>query len=167
MSLYEAWVEQAFDKNGMTIEKVWDVYLEKEQKIYEDILANKITHIKGKLSKLASKYDMSNEFFCGFCDGISGALTNEFDAQKIDESTDISLEIDFKSLYKKMVEYKVPHLYTLPEWNGIFSPEEQKELYTEQKKSGTFVRESVKVGRNDPCPCGSGKKYKTCCGMAV
>ena len=28
----------------------------------------------------------------------------------------------------------------------------------------TFVRGEVKVGRNDPCPCGSGKKYKKCCG---
>ncbi len=28
----------------------------------------------------------------------------------------------------------------------------------------TVKRESVKVGRNDPCPCGSGKKYKKCCG---
>lgn len=27
----------------------------------------------------------------------------------------------------------------------------------------TYVRETVKVGRNDPCPCGSGKKYKRCC----
>ncbi len=27
----------------------------------------------------------------------------------------------------------------------------------------TFVREQPKVGRNDPCPCGSGKKYKKCC----
>jgi len=27
-----------------------------------------------------------------------------------------------------------------------------------------YQRESVKVGRNDPCPCGSGKKYKKCCG---
>jgi SEC-C motif-containing protein len=26
------------------------------------------------------------------------------------------------------------------------------------------VREEPKVGRNDPCPCGSGKKYKRCCG---
>jgi uncharacterized protein YecA (UPF0149 family) len=25
-------------------------------------------------------------------------------------------------------------------------------------------REAPKVGRNDPCPCGSGKKYKNCCG---
>jgi len=28
----------------------------------------------------------------------------------------------------------------------------------------TVVREGPKVGRNDPCPCGSGKKYKKCCG---
>ena len=30
--------------------------------------------------------------------------------------------------------------------------------------SATVVREGPKVGRNDPCPCGSGKKYKHCCG---
>ena len=29
---------------------------------------------------------------------------------------------------------------------------------------GSFTREAPKVGRNDPCPCGSGKKYKKCCG---
>jgi len=28
----------------------------------------------------------------------------------------------------------------------------------------TVVREVKKVGRNDPCPCGSGKKHKKCCG---
>ena len=31
----------------------------------------------------------------------------------------------------------------------------------------TIVREAPKVGRNDPCPCGSGKKYKKCCGANV
>ncbi len=31
--------------------------------------------------------------------------------------------------------------------------------------SQTVVRASPKVGRNDPCPCGSGKKYKKCCGV--
>jgi preprotein translocase subunit SecA len=31
--------------------------------------------------------------------------------------------------------------------------------------SQTMVREGVKVGRNDPCPCGSGKKYKQCHGV--
>ncbi|MFB3886998.1 MAG: preprotein translocase subunit SecA [Thermodesulfobacteriota bacterium] len=34
---------------------------------------------------------------------------------------------------------------------------------TEDGKGVTFRREGKKVGRNDPCPCGSGKKYKRCC----
>ena len=32
------------------------------------------------------------------------------------------------------------------------------------EKPGTFERKGEKIGRNDPCPCGSGKKYKKCCG---
>ena len=36
-------------------------------------------------------------------------------------------------------------------------------LYREQKASGT-VRNTHKIYPNDPCPCGSGKKYKKCCG---
>ena len=31
----------------------------------------------------------------------------------------------------------------------------------------TYVREGPKIGRNDPCPCGSGRKYKKCCGRAA
>jgi SEC-C motif-containing protein len=43
--------------------------------------------------------------------------------------------------------------------NGIW-------YYTDGKivTPGTVRHESPKVGRNDPCPCGSGKKYKKCCG---
>ncbi|HEY7723953.1 MAG TPA: SEC-C metal-binding domain-containing protein, partial [Anaeromyxobacteraceae bacterium] len=33
-------------------------------------------------------------------------------------------------------------------------------------KAETVVRSRAKVGRNDPCPCGSGKKYKKCHGMS-
>ena len=54
-------------------------------------------------------------------------------------------------------------LYELPMWDEIFTPEKKKTLYMEQKKSGTIIK-GAKVGRNDPCPCGSGKKYKFCCG---
>ena len=32
------------------------------------------------------------------------------------------------------------------------------------QRVATYKRETAKVGRNDPCPCGSGKKYKKCCG---
>jgi len=41
--------------------------------------------------------------------------------------------------------------------------DKQKELYREQKNSGTFHK-TVLVRPNDPCPCGSGKKYKRCHG---
>ena len=47
---------------------------------------------------------------------------------------------------------------------------EQKEEYNEkkkevkEKKQETVRRTTPKIGRNDPCPCGSGKKYKHCCG---
>jgi hypothetical protein len=39
--------------------------------------------------------------------------------------------------------------------------------YDDTEEITTFRRESPKVGRNDPCPCGSGKKYKKCCGKGV
>ena len=62
-----------------------------------------------------------------------------------------------------MVEYREEQLYTLKQWNNIFDETEQKILYTEQRNSRTVVK-GKKVGRNDPCPCGSGKKYKKCGG---
>ena len=45
----------------------------------------------------------------------------------------------------------------------VDNEETRKELYKEQKRSGTIVKDE-KVYPNDPCPCGSGKKYKQCCG---
>ncbi len=42
--------------------------------------------------------------------------------------------------------------------------EERWYYYNSTFPSRTRRREETKVGRNDPCPCGSGKKYKKCCG---
>jgi len=44
--------------------------------------------------------------------------------------------------------------------------EEEAELFglDDREPTGTYVREQPKVGRNAPCPCGSGRKYKQCCG---
>jgi tetratricopeptide (TPR) repeat protein len=40
-----------------------------------------------------------------------------------------------------------------------------EEFFSEEMKEETTIRyETPKIGRNDPCPCGSGKKYKKCCG---
>lgn len=40
-----------------------------------------------------------------------------------------------------------------------------KEKVQAQPTKGHTIRRNPKVGRNDPCPCGSGKKYKNCCGI--
>jgi preprotein translocase subunit SecA len=47
-------------------------------------------------------------------------------------------------------------------------PKEQKLIFSggeEPVSKKPVKREDGKIGRNDPCPCGSGKKYKKCCGM--
>ena len=75
----------------------------------------------------------------------------------------VSLAFDKERLYKNMVAAKADWLYELPQWKEIFSEEELKKFYKEQKES-TTIRKPKKIGRNDPCPCGSGKKYKKCCG---
>ncbi len=60
----------------------------------------------------------------------------------------------------------------LQDWY-TFKPQEEKQSGGELRhhgriihshSKGTLVNETPKVGRNDPCPCGSGKKYKKCCG---
>lgn len=45
-----------------------------------------------------------------------------------------------------------------------FAPHRQKSAQLAKNQTGMFRRRQAKVGRNDPCPCGSGKKYKKCCG---
>ena len=61
-----------------------------------------------------------------------------------------------------MLEAKAKWLYTLPEWDDIYSAEKCREIREKWRLDKQAV--SNKVGRNDPCPCGSGKKYKKCCG---
>ncbi len=51
---------------------------------------------------------------------------------------------------------------------ALFDREDGKWVYTGQAGGPgvTVRREAPKIGRNDACPCGSGKKYKKCCGAA-
>ena len=44
------------------------------------------------------------------------------------------------------------------------SPAPQPQQYVEKEPSEPFARSAPKVGRNSPCPCGSGRKFKKCCG---
>ena len=54
--------------------------------------------------------------------------------------------------------------YDIPEPSRASSPQASGWPQHGSHGGGTVVRDLPKVGRNDPCPCGSGKKYKKCCG---
>ena len=166
MGLHDAWKRIAFDPQGQPVKHTWDEFSAKEERIFEELLRDKTTTIEGTVAEVAEKFRITPVQMTQFLDGINECVENVPDIDELEESTPLKLTIEFDKLYKQMVEYKADHLYSLAAWNGIFTPEEQRELYTEQKRSHTIIRNEAKVGRNDPCPCNSGKKYKKCCGAA-
>ena len=80
----------------------------------------------------------------------------------LEADTQVTLSIVWEELFKNMLKAKAEWLYTLKEWEPILSEDRRGEIKREFHLSQMAV--SQKVGRNDPCPCGSGKKYKKCCG---
>ncbi len=165
MGLYQQWQEAAYsqttDRNAM--QNFWAVYFNHEKDIYAQLLENPDEAVSGTVAELAEKYNVDVQTMVGFLDGINDSLKVQNPLEELSEETQVNLGFDKELLYKNMVDAKADWLYGLPQWEKIFSEEERKELYRTAKKMNTIVKPK-KVGRNDPCPCGSGKKYKFCCG---
>ena len=86
------------------------------------------------VKELAEKYNVDIMTMTGFLDGINESLKEANPIEEMEEDTQVSLAFEKELLYKNMVAAGADWLYELPEYP------------------------------NDPCPCGSGKKYKKCCG---
>lgn len=166
MALLEKWRDMAYKSQGDKgeLQRLWATYFEKEKEIYKQILATPDTEVQGTVKELADKFEVDLMTMTGFLDGINDSLVAPNPIEEMEEDTVVSLAFDKERLYKNMVAAQADWLYDLEEWEPIFDKETRDRLYTEQKKSTTYVREGAKIGRNDPCPCGSGKKYKKCCG---
>lgn len=164
-TLLEQWRDIAYDESAGRdrLQKFWGSYFQIEKEIYEKLLANPDEEVKGTVKELAEKYGQEVLTMVGFLDGINESLKQENPIETMEEDTEVSLAFDKEKLYKNMVAAKADWLYELPQWKEIYSEEELKKFYKEQKES-TTIRKGKKIGRNDPCPCGSGKKYKKCCG---
>ena len=164
-SLLEQWRDMAYDqkKTREQLKSLWDAYFEVEKGVYEQLLAEPDTEVKGSVKELAEKYGMDVMTMVGFLDGINDSLKEANPIETMEEDTVVSLAFDKEKLYKNMVDARAEWLYELPQWNSIFDEETRKRLFLEQRKSGT-IRKEKKIGRNDSCPCGSVKKYKKCCG---
>ncbi len=164
MSLYKQWTDMVVDYVQTQGEKAfWAEYSKVEEKIYSKILSNHGEKATFIISELAEEMDTTQEFVMGFVDGVNESLTESLELEGLDGSSEITLDIDLEKLYFNMLDAKADHLYSLPQWDGIFSEDKRKEIKKDFQNSKT-IRNEVRIGRNDPCPCGSGKKYKKCHG---
>ena len=165
MALLEQWRNLAYNEkaNKGDLQRLWQEYFKKETSVYEQLLENPDEVVEGTVQELADKYQLDLMSMTGFLDGINDSLVTPNPIEEMEEDTHVSLAFDKESLYKNMVDAKADWLYELPQWEKIFDEDKRKELYLEQKKSGTVIKEA-KIYPNDPCPCGSGKKYKQCRG---
>ena len=165
MAILETWRNLAYGDglDDKERENLWAGYFTIEKGIYEQLLETPDEEVKGTVEELAAKYGQDVMTMVGFLDGINDSLKVPNPIETMTETTEVSLAFDKEKLYKNMVDAKAEWLYELPQWDKIFDEESKKRLFREQKQSGT-VRKEKKIGRNDPCPCGSGKKYKKCCG---
>ncbi|MBE5922418.1 MAG: SEC-C domain-containing protein [Lachnospiraceae bacterium] len=165
MTLLETWRESAYQAQRTQRESdmFWANYFNIEKGIYEQILANPDEVVTGTVKELAEKFGTELLIMVGFLDGINDSLITPNPIEEMDENTQVQLGYDKELLYKNMVEAKAEWLYELEQWDALIDEDRRKVLYKEQKSSHTIIKDK-KIGRNDPCPCGSGKKYKKCCG---
>ena len=164
-SLLQTWREIAYnqEQTKRQYNEFWAGYFVEEKRVYKELLSNPDEVVTGTVQELADKYDFQLLVMVGFLDGINDSLKNPNPIETMTADTEVNLGFEPELLYKNMVAARAEWLYNLKEWDDIIPKDRRKELYKEEKMSGTVIK-GEKVGRNDPCPCGSGKKYKKCCG---
>lgn len=117
----------------------WDEYKQQFEKIEESchVLFGKL---KPYIQKIQEAYDNDK------VDMVRDMMLKDYNRMYAWYSDEIMDKLDY---YEEYPDVKV-------RMNG--------NVTWDSDLSGTYIRENVKIGRNDPCPCGSGKKYKKCCG---
>ena len=167
MTLFELWNnygEEAKDRSVEEYKKVVENYLGRERDVYNYLLSHTDEVVEGTIAELGKRFNMNEVEFLGFVDGINTSLVNgEYDLTDFTGESKVRLEFDLKKLYWNMLDAKAEWLYGLPQWETLLTAEERAEVKKSYNQSKTIVK-AKKVGRNEPCPCGSGKKYKQCCG---
>ena len=163
MSIYKQWTDTVVEIVKTQGEQAfWNEYGKVEIQFYQKFLSEPKV-IEGKVRDLAVDFGITNVYFIGIMDGINDSLENQIELEELTIDSDVKLEVNLEKLYFNMLDANADYLYELPEWDEIFTEEKRKEISKEYKTSKTVVKED-KVGRNEPCTCGSGKKYKKCCG---
>ena len=168
MSYFEQWNAKIEDSSDQTKYSAYvQHYYELEQEAYRRILAaypDNIALTEGTASALAEALGFVEDdmdVFTGFIDGINPSLQEELHPESIEKDTVLSLKIDYEKLFWNMHDAKAEWLFKLTSWDTVLTKEKRADITKDFRTSKIVHIE--KVGRNDPCPCGSGKKYKQCC----
>ena len=163
-TLFKQWQTLIGNQTKETFNEFWEEYSGAETKIYSDILDHPQEKMTGTIGELAEKYDVRPVIFMGFLDGINESITKPNDLEDMDEASEVEVEIIPEKLFFNMLKADADYLYSLEQWEDILGEEKMVQIAKEYKQSKTVRRATPKIGRNDPCPCGSGKKSKHCCG---
>lgn len=166
MTLFEQWNKRLSSQT--VTENEWNEYLAKETNFYKDLLKeaagnpDKFTAVRN-VPKLMEDYGFDKVEAVGIFDGINESLESPLNLDDYDENSEIAFTVVMRELYLNMLKVKASWLSSLEEWDAVLAGEERREIKREY--IDTITAKSQKTaGRNDPCPCGSGKKYKKCCG---
>ena len=162
-TLAQQWSDLLENQTKESFKAFWTEYSDAEKKLYAALLASPDLELKGVFADLAKEYSVKPALLMGFLDGINTSIVKEIDLENVEETDEIDIKVLPEKLFFNMLEADAEHLYTLPEWENVLTEEKQLEIHTEYRRSRTVVKEKL-PGRNNPCPCGSGKKYKKCCG---
>ena len=129
--LLDQWRETAYSEqmDRVAITKFWNAYFQIENGIYEQLLNDPDTPVKGNVQELADKYEIDLLTMVGFLDGINDSLTEANPIETMEAQTEVNLIFDKEKLYKNMVDAKADWLYGLPQWDSIFDPDTKKRLY--------------------------------------
>ena len=92
-SLLEQWREMAYDqkKTREQLKSLWDAYFQVEKGVYEKLLSDPDTEVKGTVRELAEKYNMDVMTMVGFLDGINDSLKEANPIETMEEDTEVSL----------------------------------------------------------------------------
>lgn len=164
MTLYEEWDQYGEEtKSQEDYQKKIEDYLMREKAVYEYILSNRDEVVEGKISALGKRFNMNDVEFLGFVDGISSSIEEDYDLESLTKASVVRFVVDYKKLYWNMLDANAEWLYGLEAWEEILAQEERDQIKKDFNRSKIVIKDK-KIGRNEPCICGSGKKYKKCCG---
>ena len=153
MAVVDPATRHHFEKEVLlrTIDRQWREHLSEMDYLRRGI------HLRGYAQKdpFQEYRRESSEMFQNFLNEVTFETIKVLSLVQIQGSQDVA-DFDEQIEKERPQELDATH----PSAGGLSESSDEIEV----EMDTTFKREAPKVGRNDPCPCGSGKKYKQCCG---